>query len=300
MDMEMIEIEAFVTIAESGTFTRAAESLHLSQPAISRRIELLERELGAPLFERMPKGVRLTEAGSAFLPHAQTILAAVRDGAAAVRETIEGDSGTLTLALIGTLASTSLTVQLQRFRLEHPRTRLILHTARSHEVSEMVLRGDATLGLRYFADPNPTIASHLVSEEPLVIARSPQSRLVDDGPLEPDDLRGVPWVAFPTGPGATNEPYAQMLPRLLTTWGLDEAERVTIDSLTVQKRMIEADFGLGLLPVSGVEEEIRLGTLVALDFPALTMTVPVYAIHRQTGYLSGAAQRLLTDLIPST
>ena len=70
MHMEMIEIEAFVTIAESGTFTRAAEALHCSQPAISRRIELLERELGAPLFERIHSGVRLTDrdAVSACLP----------------------------------------------------------------------------------------------------------------------------------------------------------------------------------------------------------------------------------------
>jgi DNA-binding transcriptional LysR family regulator len=297
--MEMIEIEAFVTIADSGTFTRAAEALHLSQPAISRRIDLLETELGAPLFERLPKGVRLTDAGDAFLPHARQILASARDGATAVHETIDAAAGTLVLALIGTLAGTALTSQLHRFRLKHPSTRVILHTARSHEVSEMVLRGDATLGLRYFPDSNPHITSLLVSEERLVIARAAQSRLVGDGPLRPEDLRGIPWVAFPTGPGATNEPYAQMLVRLLTIWELEEAERVTIDSLTAQKRMIEADFGLGLLPASGIEEELRLGTLVALDVPALTMTVPVVAIHRRSGYLSGAARRLLADLVPA-
>lgn len=299
MHMEMIEVGAFVTITECGTFTRAAEALHLSQPAISRRIDLLEAELGAPLFERLPKGARLTDAGAAFLPHARQILASARDGGAAVHETIDADAGTLVLALIGTLASTSLSAQLHRFRLEHPGTRLVLHTARSHEVSELVLRGDATLGLRYFPDGNPSITSHLVAEEPLVIARASQSGLVGDGPQRPEDLLGIPWVAFPTGAGATNEPYARMLTRLLTIWGLEEAERVTIDSLTAQKRMIEADFGLGLLPASGIEEELRLGTLVALDVPALTMTVPVVAIHRRTGYLSGAAKRLLADLVPA-
>ena len=63
MAMELNEIEAFVTINRAGGFTRAAELLHLSQPAVSRRIELLERELGAPLFERLSNGIRLTEAG---------------------------------------------------------------------------------------------------------------------------------------------------------------------------------------------------------------------------------------------
>lgn len=71
MVMELSEIIAFVTINRTGNFTRAADQLHVSQPAISRRIELLERELGAPLFERLSSGIRLTEAGKAFLPFAQ-------------------------------------------------------------------------------------------------------------------------------------------------------------------------------------------------------------------------------------
>jgi DNA-binding transcriptional LysR family regulator len=296
MVMEMIEVEAFVTIAEYGTFTRAAAALHCSQPAVSRRMELLERELGAPLFERVHSGVRLTEAGAAFLPHAQRVLAAVRDGAAAVRETIDEDTGTIALALIGTLASTQLTAQLQRFRTEHPQVRLVLHTARSNEVSELVLRGDATLGLRYFADPHREIVSHPMHDEPLVIACSARSRLAGAGRLEPRDLVGVPWVAFPPETGVTSAPYAQLLTRQLTLWGLEEAERVTIDSLTAQKRLIEADFGIGFLPASGIEEEVRLGTMIVLDLPALTMTVPVMAIQRRAGYLSGAAKRLLADL----
>src|SRR5260370_21271613 len=81
MAMELNEIEAFVTITRAGSFTRAATVLCISQPAISRRVELLERELGAPLFERLSTGVRLTEAGQAFLPYAQQVLAAMHDGA---------------------------------------------------------------------------------------------------------------------------------------------------------------------------------------------------------------------------
>ena len=296
MIMEMIEIEAFVAIAEVGTFTRAAVALHCSQPAISRRIELLEHELGAPLFERIHGGARLTEVGTAFLPHAQRALAAVRDGADAVREAVDGATGTVVLALIGTLASTLLTAQLQRFRTAHPQAHLTLHTARSNDVSELVLRGDAVLGLRYFTDPHPEIISHAVYEEPLVIACSSRSPLADRRSLDPRDLIGVPWVAFSVEAGAANLPYARLVTRQLALWGLEEAEWVIIDSLTAQKRLIEADFGIGILPASGIEEELRLGTLVALDLPKLTSTVPVVVIHRRAGYLSGAARHLLADL----
>jgi DNA-binding transcriptional LysR family regulator len=294
--MELIEVEAFVTIAELGRFARSATALHISQPAISRRIDLLERELGAPLFERMRGGARLTEAGHAFLPHARHLLAAARDGAAAVRALEHEDSGTITLALVGTLASTALPGQLQHFRAAHPRVRLRLRTARSEEVSALVQRGEATLGLRYFADADPTVVSRLVREEALVVVCAAQSRLVEQTTPDLAALAGIPWVAFPAG-GSAGEPYARIVERQLHGAGLADAEILPIDSLTAQKRLIEADFGLGLLPASSITEEVRLGTLRTLELPALCTTLPVMAIYRRQAYLSRAANQLLAELI---
>jgi DNA-binding transcriptional LysR family regulator len=87
-----------------------------------------------------------------------------------------------------------------------------------------------------------------------------------------------------------------MLERQLLRAGLEDAEIIPIDSLTAQKRLIEADFGLGLLPLSSVEEELRLGTLQVLAIDALATTVPVFAIQRRDGYLLPAARRLLAML----
>ncbi len=83
--MGIDEIETFVAIAELGGFTRASQKLHRTQPAISRRLSLLEQELGVPLFERIRGHARLTEAGHVFLPHAEAVLAALKDGREAVR-----------------------------------------------------------------------------------------------------------------------------------------------------------------------------------------------------------------------
>jgi DNA-binding transcriptional LysR family regulator len=77
------ELETFVSIARRGGFARAAESLHRSQPAISRRVEMLEQQLGSPLFERVRGGVILTEAGRTLLPYAEAALAGLKDGAEA-------------------------------------------------------------------------------------------------------------------------------------------------------------------------------------------------------------------------
>ncbi len=228
MTMELNEIETFITITRAGGFTRAATVLCISQPAISRRIELLERELGAPLFERLPGGVRLTEAVQVFLPYAQQVLAAMHDGATAVRALEEEEQGSITLALVGTLASTQLTRQLQAFRASYPRVRLLLRTARSSEVSDLVQQGDALLGLRYFADPRADILCSLpVMHEPLYVVCAAHSRLVVGMPTEPSALRGIPWINFPTGAGSSGEPFARILAQQLSRCDLSDAEMIT-------------------------------------------------------------------------
>ena len=294
--MELSQAEAFVAIVRRGGFTRASEALHLSQPAISRRLHLLELELGAPLFERIRSGVVLTEAGRAFLPHAEALLASMRDGIEAVSALRDAGRGTVTLAVVGTLASTSLTARLRRFRESYPSVDLRVRTALSREVSELVRRGDATLGLRYGADPDPELASTTVRDEPMVAVCAPHHRLARARRVNAKALGGERWISFPPRPGASQEPYASALDRGLAAVGLSGADIIAIDSLTAQKRMVEAGFGLALLQESSVDEELRTGTLHALRIPAMQVAIPVVLICRRRAYLSGAAKALLAIL----
>ena len=294
--VELDQVEAFVAIVRGGGFTRAAALLHLSQPAVSRRLELLEHDLGAPLFERTPKGVILTEAGRTFLPHAEGLLSSMRDGVESVRALQQPDRGTITLALVGTLASTTLTACLQRFRAAHPRVELRLRTALSQEVSLLVRRGDATLGLRYGGDPHPEMRALAVYDEPMIVVCSPRHRLARRHRIAPAALASEPWVAFPPRDGALYDPYPWSLQNRLAACGLAPAEIIPIDSLTAQKRMVEAGFGLALLPESSVDEELRARTLRALPIPAMRVTIPVMLVHRRRAYLSGAARALMTEL----
>ena len=296
MAVEVDQVETFVAIVRGGGFTKAASLLHLSQPAVSRRLDLLERELGAPLFERIRSGVTLTEAGRTFLPHAEGLLACMRDGFDSVRALHQVDRGTITLALVGTLASTTLTGCLQRFRDAHPRVELRLRTALSQEVSVLVRRGDATLGLRYGGDPHPEMLSVGVYDEPMMVVCSPRHRLARRRKVTPSALGPERWVAFPPRNDAFYEPYPWSLQNRLAAWGLSPAEIIPIDSLTAQKRMVEAGFGLALLPESSVDEELRTGTLYAMRIAGKSVTIPVVLIHRRRGYLSGAAKALMTEL----
>jgi DNA-binding transcriptional LysR family regulator len=294
--MELDHVEAFVAIVRRGGFTRAAGALHLSQPAVSRRLDLLEREVGRPLFDRTRGGARLTEAGRAFLPHAEALLASVHDGLEAVRALERTDGGTVTMALVGTLASTALTGRLRGFRRRHPGIRLLLHTALSREVSALVRRGEATLGLRYFSDPDPDLVSVPLYGDTLVIVCAPSHPLARVRRPTVRRLDGQTWVAFPVGQGGNPETYARMLAERLTALGLTMAETITIDSLTAQKRLVEAGFGLGLMPESTVQEELRLGTLRALRFSAMRLVVPVVLVRRRRAVLTGAARAVIEML----
>jgi len=286
------EIETFVSIARRGGFARAAESLHRSQPAISRRVEMLERQLGTPLFERVRGGVILTEAGRTLLPYAEAALAGLKDGAEAVRGLARGERGAVSVALVGTLASTRFAGMLRQFGQRHPSVKLELRTANSDEVSDLVRRGEATLGLRYFTDTDPGLVSEQVTEEALVLACSPDHRLAGRRVRDPGALAGERWVAFPPR-RRRREPFATALEQRLAAAGIEAAEIVRIDSLTAQKRLVEAGFGIALLIESSVQEELRLGSLEIIDAPALRGGVPVTLVRRRNGYLSGAAQSLV-------
>jgi DNA-binding transcriptional LysR family regulator len=291
--MDLNELRTFVAIARLGGFSRAAVALRRSQPAISRRIDLLEHELGVPLFERLREGAALTDAGAALLPHAEAVLAAAKDGADAVRGLQRGEEGAISLALVGALANNALTKALRQFTRQYPKVRLDLQTATSQEVEQLVRRGDATLGLRYFTDRSPGLISQTVAKE-LVVVASSTHRLADGRRHHARELVGERWVGFPAR--RSREALASFLERRLIAAGLEDPEVIPIDSLTAQKRLVEAGFGLALLAESGVQEELRLQTLKVLNVPALRTSAPVNVMYRRNGYLSVAARALLSSI----
>src|SRR5947209_739367 len=139
--MDAEALTTFLTVHRQRSFSKAASLLFRTQPAISRRIHLLEEELGAPLFERTSSGIVLSEAGRALLPYAERAVAAMQDAESAVRALKTPNAGAVTLAVVGTLTGPSLTKALRQFARRHPKVNLTLRTARSVQVSELVRAG---------------------------------------------------------------------------------------------------------------------------------------------------------------
>jgi DNA-binding transcriptional LysR family regulator len=156
--------------------------------------------------------------------------------------------------------------------------------------------GEASLGLRYGADPDPQLVSTIVYQERLVPVCARHHRLARLTRIAPGALAGERWLAFPPHSTSAREPYTATLAERLAANGLSASPIVHIDSLTAQKRMIEAGFGIGLLPESSVMEELRTGTLQTLKVAGLRATLPVALLHRRRAFQSRATKTLVSLL----
>jgi DNA-binding transcriptional LysR family regulator len=294
--MNVDEIEAFLCVAELGNFSKASLQLHRTQPAISRRISVLEQSLQAVLFERTARSAKLTAAGRAFLPHAQAVRAALRDGVRAVRDVERRiqPPQPFSLAVVGTLADSQLVAALRELEATLPGTSVALTTATSREVSELVKSGEAELGLRYFADPDPLLTCEPLTTERLhlVVAKHHKA------PRRLPDLRTLAderWLGFPKERNRP-ESYGHLLERELLACGIAAPRINSVDSLTAQKRLVQAGLGITLMPLSSCQEELRVGSLRAVAVANLRAELPVVLVRRREGYVSRAAEDFLQIL----
>jgi len=285
----------FLAVHRAGGVSAAALALSRTQSAISRRLAVLEGQVGVPLFDRVGRQLRLSDAGAALLPHAERIAAAVGDAEAAARSARRGDAGSLRLVVVGTLADAGLTAVLQRLRDRFPSLDLRLHTATSAEVSAQVRAGQASLGLRYLADRDPALDSRIVQHEPLVVACGPAHPLAGRRVKRLAALADERWLGFPA-PAGRVEAFASSIAAQFQSRGIADLDWLAIDSLTAQKRLVEAGFGLALMQAGAIDEERAAGRLAVITVDDLDVSVPVALLRRRGGHLGEAAQWLCEAL----
>src|SRR5262249_32821545 len=149
----------------------------------------------------------------------------------------------------------------------------------------------ADIGLRYHEDPSNDLMCEALTPEALVVACAREHRLAGKSVRSLSALRSERWLAFPLLPGrseATSHIHGQFLVR-----GVGEIQWTRVDSLTAQKRLVEAGFGLALVPESSIKEERAARTISAIRIGDLKAVNPVSLIVRKGGYLNTASQRLV-------
>lgn len=169
--MELRQLQYFVAVAEEHGFTRAAARLHVAQPGVSAQVRHLENELGADLFDRGGRAVRLTAVGAAVLPFARSALAAAAGARAVAEERTGLIRGRVAVGMVIACSSLDLTDLLAAFHWEHPGVEIAVSEANSDELLRVLLAGDLDLAFVGLAgDPPPALHLHLLAEEALVAA----------------------------------------------------------------------------------------------------------------------------------
>lgn len=200
--MELRQLEYFVHVAETGSFTRAASKSLVSQPGVSAQVRRLEREVGEALFDRTQRTVVLTDAGAALLPFARVALAAVADGQLAVDEIRGLVRGRVRIGLMANLPVLDMAGFLTEFRDQYPAVQVGLTERLSSELIDHLHSGAldaAVIGLPH--RPPPTITAHPIHTEPLVIATARDDELAGRSSVGLDILRGRQLISLPRGSG---------------------------------------------------------------------------------------------------
>ncbi len=285
--MDTQQLNAFLAVADLGSFSRAAQSLHITQPAVSKRIGLLEEQLQARLFDRIGRRITLTEAGRALLPHAREISASLRTAIQSVKD-LEGEtSGELRIATSHHIGLHRLPPVLERMNQQAPKVKLVIEFMDSEQAYQATLCGAVEIAVVTLA---PQEDERLITRE---IWPDPLDVMVHKNhPLASQESVTIPQLSN----------YAAVLPGLNTYTGqivlqLFEGENqalntaMTTNYLETLRMLATAGLGWTVLPRSMLTD-----SLCSLSVAGISLERSLGVIYHQSRSLSRAAEAFLQTL----
>lgn len=289
--MEIGQIEAFLAVGTFGGFRRAAEALNVTQPAVSARIKALENSLGVLLFERGRAGLAPSAAGRALRPHAEQLLHAVALARQAVHDLGPGRGGAVQIAAALSICTYLLPDVLKRFQASHPAVMITVRSGHSKEVLEMVLRGEAEIGVARSLQ-HPAVETVSLREDPLILVGRPSSWPTSARRARLEEVADRPLILFDRGSSDWTLSHG-----LFRRAGLVPNVVLEVETIETAKRMVERGMGLAFLPHLAVAREVGQKRLVAIEIvDAEPLSRSLDVIHPRQRPLSVEALALLRAL----
>ena len=284
--MDNQNLKAFITVAELGSFSEAADSLYLTQSAISKRIALLEQQIGKRLFDRIARQVSLTEAGNELLPRARRILQEYENALQAINDLSGEASGTLRLAISHHLGLHRLPPILKQFAQQYPNVTLDIEFMDSEKAYEQVLHGDSEVAVITLAlDSHHNINSKKIWNDPLrfICAQDHPLAALKNPALK--DLAEYPIIL----PGL-NTYTGRIIQNLFQKEGIPLKAPMSTNYLETISTMVEIGLGWSVLPETLVRD------LHVMPFEQISIERELGYIHHTKRSLSNAAVAFLSLL----
>ena len=281
--MDNQNLKAFITVANSGSFSESAEQLHLTQSAISKRIAQLEQQIGKKLFDRIARQVTLTEAGTELLPRALRILQEYENALQAINDLSGEASGTLRLAISHHLGLHRLPPVLKQFAQKYPKVTLDIEFMDSEKAYEQVLHGQSEVAIITLAlESHHNIHSQKIWNDPLRFICAQDHPLATLTKPELKDLAEYPIIL----PGL-NTYTGRIIQNLFQQEGIPLKAPMSTNYLETISTMVEIGLGWSVLPETLVRE------LHVMPFEQVCIERELGYIHHMKRSLSNAAVAFL-------
>jgi DNA-binding transcriptional LysR family regulator len=285
MNITFRQLQVFAEVARHGSMARAAESLHLTPPAVSMQIKELETQLRLPLFDRQGRKVSLSTAGEYFLVHAKRLLAALKEADDAMARLKKLEHGLLTIGLVST-AKYFVPHLLARFREEHPGVDVRLRVVGNRgQLVDLMQSGDVDLSVMGRPPKEISTRSESFAAHPLVFVAPPGHPLLVAGPHSVRALARYPIIAREHGSGtrtAMDKFFAEQ--RFESRIAMEMSSNETI------KQAVMAGLGLSFLSLHTMGLELRSGLLQLLDIEGAPVMRMWNVVHLASKLLSPAAE----------
>ncbi|MFJ4394435.1 LysR family transcriptional regulator [Pseudomonas sp. NPDC089396] len=256
--MDVVQLKTLIHVAELGSLSKASDRLHIAQPALSRQIRQLEKELGVYLFERHGRGMVITEAGSDVLEHATRImneLEAIRTAVAGVQGTFRGAVAIGTTPTIAEIVTVRL---VKRIREAHPDLSIRFSSAFSGYLLDWLQRGELELAISYDLEPLHTLHIAPVMMENLVLVGPPAAGLKLDESVRFASLAEQQMI-LPSG----RHGLRKIMNQCAAEVGIKLNANVEADSFGAMIDLVRHGFGLTALPLASIYGHLQNGTLCA-------------------------------------
>ncbi|CAN7704825.1 LysR family transcriptional regulator [Variovorax paradoxus] len=290
MNFDLADLRAFLSVADFSSFRAASDNLHLSQSALSRRIDKLESALGVTLFNRTTRKVELTTIGRAFVPKARSVMRELEDALVGIREVTDRVSGQVTIACVPSAVGYFLPAAIKQFHEAYPRVRIRLIDESSAEILMAVARGDADFGLTYIGTQEPDIDFEPLLEERFVVACPAGHPLAKHKRVTWAELARHEYVTIAQGSGN----------RFLIDQALSHVESkpqwfCEVRHVPALVSLVEAGLGLGVVPRLAMPPKGHSG-LVSLPLEGPRVTRLIGLIRRRGREFMPSAQ-LFYDML---
>jgi DNA-binding transcriptional LysR family regulator len=287
--MEIRQLKAFVAIAEARTFTAAAQRIHYTQAALSMQIKQLEKEVGLPLFIRMPRRVVLTEAGERLIERAHMIL---REHDAALSEIAElagAERGRLRLgSASGMVSAEALPAILKRLRKNHPHAEVSVTSGTSEELVKRIHAGELDMAFVSLPVEARSIDTEMLSQDQLVAVASPRHPLAGQRVISAFALAGEKLILGERG-GNTR----RLIDEFFAEAGLRPKVAMELSRQAAIKNMVASDMGVGIVPLSTAREDVERGRLVRWWIEGVRINWELGVARLSGGYLSPVCRSFL-------